>query len=103
MNQENVLTVEILDRPYKIKCLPKDALDLQEAARYVDEQMRKIRQASHATPHDRIAVVTALNICNEFLRLKKQKDQCINDMNQRIADLQRRIGEKLATEAETVV
>lgn len=103
MNQESVLTVEILDRSYKIKCLPNDALDLQEAARYLDREMRKISQVSYATPHERIAIVAALNICNDLLRIKKEKDQCVSGMSQRIASLQRRIEEKLVTEDEIVV
>ena len=96
MSQENVITIKILDRLYKIKCTAKEAIDLQEAAYYVDDQMRKIRQSGHITSIDRMAVVSALNIYNELLQLKRQKNQCIDEMNQRIVDLQRRIEEKLA-------
>ncbi len=95
MSQENVITIKIMDRLYKIKCTAKEAIDLQEAAYHVDDQMRKIRQAGHITSIDRMAVVAALNIYNELLQLKKQKNQCIDEMNQRILNLQRRIEEKL--------
>lgn len=96
MSQENVITIKILDRLYKIKCSAKEAIDLQEAAFHVDDQMRKIRQLGHITSTDRMAVVAALNIYNDLLQLKRQKNQCIDAMNQRIIDLQRRIEEKLA-------
>lgn len=101
--QESVITVKILDRLYKIKCSAKEAIDLHEAANYVDDQMRKIRQAGHITSLDRLAVVTALNIYSELIHLKKQKNQCIDSMNQRIIDLQRRIEEALAEKEQTVV
>ncbi len=103
MSQENIIAIKILDRLYKIKCTPKEAIDLQEAAYHVDDQMRKIRQSGHITSTDRMAVVAALNIYNEFLQLKRQKNQCIDAMNQRIMDLQRRIEEKLAQKETTDV
>jgi cell division protein ZapA len=101
--QENIVTIKILDRLYKVKCFPKDAIDLQESAQYVDEQMRKIRQAGHVSSVDQIAVVTALNISNELSRLKKEKNQCIDEMNQRILALSKRIEEALAQKEQTVV
>lgn len=103
MSQENVVTVKILEHLYKVKCAAKDAVDLQEAADYVDEQMRKIRQTGHVSSIDRIAVVVALNIYNELLQLKRQKNQCIDTMNQKILDLQRRIEQHLAEKEQTVV
>ena len=104
MSQENIVTIKILDRLYKIKCTAKDAIDLQESAHYVDEQMRKIRQAGHITSTDRMAVVAALNICKELMDLKKErKIQCVDAMNQRIIDIQQRIEEKLAEKDQIVV
>jgi cell division protein ZapA len=103
MSQESVITIKILDRLYKIKCTASEALDLHEAANHVDEQMRKIRQAGHITSIDRMAVVAALNIYSELLQLKRQKNQCIDSMSQRISELQRRIEEKLAEKDQIVV
>jgi cell division protein ZapA len=95
MSQETIISVKILDRLYKIKCTPKEAVDLQEAAYHVDDQMRKLRQAGHIPSAERTAVVAALNIYNELLQLKREKNQCIDVMNQRIIDLLRKIEEKL--------
>lgn len=103
MSQENIITIKVLGRPYQIKCSAKDAVDLQEAAHHVDDQMQQIRQSGHIASIDRMAVVAALNICNELLQLKKQKNQCIDAMNQRIIELQRRIEDALALKEETVV
>lgn len=100
---ENIIAIKILDRTYNIKCLPEEAQDLQESARYVDEQMRKLRQSSSITNTDRIAVVTALNICHELLVLKKQQNQCIDSMNERIHDMQQRIQNYLAATDDVAV
>ncbi len=88
---ENIIEVKILDRNYRVKCPSEKAQELQEAARHVDEQMRKLRQSSSAMSMDRIAVVTALNICHELLALQKRKNQSIDNMYERIQKLHDRI------------
>lgn len=65
--------------------------------------MRKIRQTANINSMERIAVVTALNICHELMQLRKQKNNYIDVMNQRIQDLQRRIENFLETNAEIEV
>jgi len=101
--KDNTLSVTILDRSYKIKCPPNQAQELQESAHYVDEQMRKVQQASNINSTDRVAIVTALNICHELIQLQKQKNNYIDIMNQRIQDLQHRIENFLATSEEIAV
>jgi len=99
MNHDNdLVTIKILDREYKIKCSSDEAHALRESARYVDNQMRKVRQSGMATNSDRIAVVTALNICHELLQIRKQQNLRIDMMNQRIQDLQTKIADVLVTE-----
>ncbi len=100
---ENVISIKILDRTYKIKCPLEQAQALQEAAHLVDEQMQKMRQTGNMTSIDRLAVVVALNISHELMILKKQKNQYIDEMNERILDLQQRIQKVVNTDEEVVV
>lgn len=100
---DNIISVTILDRSYKIKCPRDQAQALQESARMVDEQMRKLRQSSNLTSIDRIAVVTALNICHELMNLKRQKTSQIDTMDQRLKNLQARIQEFLALDEEVAL
>ncbi len=100
-DSENVLTINILDRSYKIKCPKEEASELQAAAQYVDEQMRKVQTSVTST--DRVAVITALNICHELMSLKKQKANYIDMMNQRLQNILGRIQNFLATEEEVIV
>ncbi len=102
-DSENIIEVKILDRGYRIKCPTDKAQDLQEAARHVDEQMRKVRQSGTVMSTDRVAVVAALNVCHELLALQKQKNNHIDIMFERIQNLQSRIENALAEEQHTAV
>jgi cell division protein ZapA len=101
---ENIITVKILDRTYNIKCPPEQAPELQASANYLTDQMRKMRLGSNnSNAADRIAVVAALNITHELMLLKKQKNQYIDSMHQRIRELQERIQKFLATKDEVEI
>lgn len=99
---DNVITVKILDRSYRIKCPSNQAPALKEAAEFVDSQMRKARQSGNVMSTDRIAVVTALNICHDFLELKKHKSTELDTLTHRIGDLQTKLSLALVEDAETV-
>ena len=101
--EDHLIAVKILDRDYKVKCPADKTKALQESASYVDEQMRKLLQSTTVHSTDRVAIITALNICHEFMQLKKQKDNYIDIMNQRIQDLQRRVENFLASNEEIAV
>ncbi len=102
-NEQNLISVKILDRSYKIKCLPEHVSALQEAASAVEEQMRKAKHGNQINTTEQIAVLTALNVCYELMQLRKQKNNYIDIMNQRIQDLQRRIENFLAVGGEITV
>lgn len=102
--EQNLISVKILDRSYKIKCPPEQVEALQEAANYVNAQMQKMRQTVvSVNGNERIAVVTALNICHEFIQLRKQRNNYIDVINQRVQDLQRRIENFMETNKEITV
>lgn len=92
-----------MDHSYKIKCPPKQAKALQEAANYVNAQMQKMRQTIGIDNNERIAVVTALNIYYEFIQLRKQKNNYIDVVNQRVRDLQHHIENFMETNKEITV
>ena len=101
--EQGFIAVKILDHSYKIKCPPKQVKTLQEAADYVNAQMQKIRQTISVNSNERVAVITALNICCEFMQLRKQKNHYIDAINQRLRDLQRRIEDFIETNREITV
>jgi cell division protein ZapA len=60
--------VQILDKDYQVACPAPQKEGLLEAARYLDQQMRAIRQSGKVIGVERIAVMAALNISHEFLQ-----------------------------------
>ena len=100
---DNLITIQILDRKYNIKCPANEVLELQEAAKVVQENMKQLKQSGSISTTDQIAVVSALNVTHELLLLKKQNNNYINVMNKRLQDLQKRIEKFLGVEEEITI
>ena len=100
---EQVIAITIMDRTYQIKCPPSGATELQESARYLDAEMRKINQASASNNTERLAIVAALNIAHELRTYKNQKNAYIDAMHEQIKTLQHRIQKFLGTKEEVAV
>ena len=104
MNDENnLISVKILDREYTVRCPKNEGKTLQEAARYLDEQMSVVRQSGTITSTDRVAVVTALNLTHELIELRKQKTEYVDEVRNRVQKLQNKIENFLAAEEELTV
>ena len=67
------ITVAILDREYQFACLPEERKALREAASFLDERMRAVRGAGRLMALERIAVMTALNLSDELLKLQQNE------------------------------
>ena len=64
---KNVTTVKILDSSYKIACPLEEADAVKEAAVFLDDRLREIKKSSDLDDK-KTAILTALNITNEYLR-----------------------------------
>ncbi len=53
-------------------CAPEQRRELMESALFLDHQMREIRDTGRISSIDKIAVMSALNLAEEVLRLRKQ-------------------------------
>ena len=78
------ISVEILDRKYQFACSPEERKALMEAAVFLDERMRTIKSAGRLVALERIAVMTALNLSDELLRLQKHEQHRKNTLDSRI-------------------
>ena len=71
-NDIKTLSVNIMDKEYQISC-PADEEDaLKRSARYLNEQMLEIRSTGKVVGVDRVAVMAALNITNDFLSVDRE-------------------------------
>ena len=69
----SAITVKLLDKEYRVSCVPEEQASLLTAAEYLNEKMRDIRSKGKVIGLERIAVMAALNISYELLRSHKSK------------------------------
>lgn len=72
MSQANTITVKILDKEYQVACPDEQQAQLVVSAKYLDKQMRSIRDTGKVIGLERIAVMAALNISYELLQASEQ-------------------------------
>lgn len=92
----DTVAIKLLDREYQVKCPLDKVADLQEAANYLNIKMRESMENGKFIQHDKILMIAALNIANELIALKRQKNYYIDTMSQRIVSLQNKIEEALS-------
>ena len=78
------ISVEILDREYQFACEPAEREALKAAAVFLDERMREIKNAGRLMALERIAVMTALNLSDELLKLQETEKHRQENVDNRI-------------------
>ena len=85
------VTVQILDKEYRIAC-PDDERDaLLSSANYLNLKMKEVRDTGRVIGVDRIAVMTALNIAHESLHNNSLKESFAQTINGRLRMLQNKL------------
>lgn len=98
--KHTTVSVKILEKEYQVAC-PDDEVDaLTASARYLDRQMSEIRDTGKVFGADRIAVMAALNITNEFLSNRGQASAVSEMMESRIKTLLDRVSSALAEQKQ---
>ncbi len=77
-------SVDILDREYQFACKPAEREALKAAAVFLDERMRSIKDSGRLMALERIAVMTALNLSDELLKLQKNEKHRQEHVDSRI-------------------
>ena len=70
----NRVTVEIFGICYPLKGV-NDVESIKTAAAMVDEKMRSLLKQNQYLPPDRIAMLTALDLADQLISLKKDYDE----------------------------
>jgi cell division protein ZapA len=78
------ISVAILDQEYQFACPVDERKALKEAAIFLDERMRSIKGAGRLMALERIAVMTALNLSDELLKLQKNEKYRQENVDSRI-------------------
>jgi cell division protein ZapA len=95
------ITVEILGKPYIIRCQESEAAALQQAAQYLDTKMTEVKELGAVINLEKIAVITALNIASQYLQSDQQKNTFVYKLNQRIGQLQEKLDTAISKTLQT--
>lgn len=90
------LDVSIMGREYRVACKPEERQELLDAVAYIDRQMREIRDSSRQNNAERVAVMTALNVAHELLKVRVSGSVDLGGLKRRIQNMQSTIDAALA-------
>jgi cell division protein ZapA len=90
------VSVRILEKEYTLVCPYEERSALLDSAEFLNARMREVRDSGKVVGLDRIAVMVALNLANEYLRLKSRESKLEGDASQRVKNLRERVENQLA-------
>lgn len=94
------VSVRILDKEYQIACPVSERTDLLDSAEILNSRMQEIRDGGRIVGLDRIAVMAALNIANEFINSSKSLESTHGVVSQKVTELTERVGRALSEQKQ---
>ena len=85
------VSVRIMEREYVVACPYDERSALLDAAEFLTSRMREIRDSGKVVGLDRIAVMAALNLAHEFLRIKDRESRVDSGVGVRVRALRERV------------
>jgi cell division protein ZapA len=85
------VSVRLLDREYQVACPPEERSDLLDSAEYLDAKMREVRDSGKVVGVDRIAVISALNLANELIKLRRNGSSVDSELGAKLQRLRERV------------
>ena len=85
------VSVRILEKEYFIACPHEERSALLDAAEFLNGRMREIRDSGKIVGLDRIAVMAALNLAHEVIRLSANSTGNSQELTHRLKTLRERV------------
>lgn len=95
MYDRGITTVQIFGKEYPVVS-DQNPEYVRTLAAYVDEKMTEVAGGSETATASRVAVLAALNIADEYMRLKSEKEKFIGLVEGRVSKVMKMVEEKLA-------
>ena len=89
------LSVRILEKDYFVACAPNERSELLDSAEFLNNRMREIRDSGKIVGLDRIAVMAALNLAHEVIRLRANSTGNEQEFGHRLKTLRERVENSL--------
>lgn len=94
-NTPGTVVVKILDKEYQVSCPPSEQEALLKSARYLDENMRKIKSRGNIHGLEKISVMAALNITHDMLGKSQLLNESRHQTLQKLKFLEEKIDRSL--------
>ena len=78
------VTIRILEKEYNVACPVEEKASLLASAELLNAKMREIRDSGKVVGLDRVAVMAALNLANELLKVQNHDEELKNLVGLRI-------------------
>lgn len=98
MSERDFVDVTLLGHDYRLACPPDGREQVLAAVHYVDEKMSEIHDRAPNAGPERIAVMVALNLADELLSMRLPGGFDIGAIRRRMADMEARLDEALASQ-----
>ena len=85
------VSVRIMEKEYVVSCPYEERSALLDAAEFLNSRMREIRDSGKVVGLDRIAVMAALNLAHEFLKVRDRESKIDSGAGQRVRALRERV------------
>jgi cell division protein ZapA (FtsZ GTPase activity inhibitor) len=84
-------SIELLGKPYQIKCQEFEIPALQKAADHLNQTLKSLPQGERPLPPEKLGIMAALNLSSQILELQEQMSQQMHFLNQRLHNLQTKL------------
>ena len=91
MSEPVQVSVKILDKEYQFSCPRSERADLINSAEFLNARMQQIRDHGRVVGVDRIAVMAALNIANDLLKVRSQGNVIESDLGLKLKSMRERV------------
>ncbi len=85
------LGVRILEKEYFVACPPEERAALLDSAELLNGRMKEIRDSGKIVGLDRIAVMAALNLAHEVIKLRTHDNGSEQETTHRLRNLRERV------------
>ncbi len=99
-DERTTIQVKIFGKEYTFACPPEQTDALYAAAKQLDDRMTEVAKTSRLSSPERIAVMTALNICHEMMTLEKSYRNLEQQVEQSTTRMLKQLVECLGQQTE---
>lgn len=85
------MSISIFGKEFTVSCPEEERDALMRAAKYVDARMQETQRSGKSLGIERGAVMVALNVAYDLLRLREQSQSVVGDFNRRVQALTEKV------------